>query len=372
VDSLNHEDDMSQPRHDLVKAAVTQLQAYDPHTRPGHVKLDANEHPFALPAMVREAVLRALDEVPIHRYPDPEAERLRGRLAQMFGATPEMLLLGNGSDELVQMALMACGAPGATALTPAPTFSMYRLGALMLDQRAVEVPLTPDWGLDLPQMLAAVERVQPRVIFVANPNNPTANCFQPEALLQLIEAAPGVIVIDEAYYEFSAQTVLPWLKTFPHLIVFRTLSKVGMAGLRIGILMGNPELVQEINKVRLPYNLNAYSQVAADVVLQHWEMIAPEFPKIISERERLRERLGQIPGVMVFPSQANFLLARIAAGGARVWEALGEQGILVRHFPGSSALQDCLRITVGTPAENDLLITTLQAIIAVMPPVPQR
>jgi histidinol-phosphate aminotransferase len=373
VDSLlNHEDDMSQPRHGLVKSAVTQLQAYDPHTRPGHVKLDANEHPFALPAPVRDAVLRALDEVPIQRYPDPAAERLRGRLAKMLGVTPEMLLLGNGSDELVQMVLMACGAPGETVLTPSPTFSMYRIGALMLDQRAAEVPLTDDWGLDLPQMLAAMARERPRVVFVATPNNPTANGFEAEALRQLIEAAPGVIVIDEAYYEFSGRTVVPLLTTYPHLVVFRTLSKVGMAGLRVGILVGNPALVQEINKVRLPYNLNAYSQVAAEVVLQHWETIAPEFPQIIREREQLRERLGQIPGVTVFPSQANFLLARIAAGGAQVWKALGEQGILVRHFPGSSALQDCLRITVGTPAENDLLSTTLQAILAAMPPVPQR
>jgi histidinol-phosphate aminotransferase len=372
VASLNHEDDMSQLRHDLVKPAVTQLQAYDPHTRPGHVKLDANEHPFTLPATLREAVLRALDGVPIQRYPDPTAERLRGTLAKRLGVTPEMLLLGNGSDELVQMVLMACGAPGATVLTPTPTFSMYRLGALMLDQRIVEVALTSEWELDLPPLLAAIEREQPRVIFVVNPNNPTANCSEPAALRQLIEAAPGVIVIDEAYYEFSAQTVLPWLKAFPHLIVFRTLSKVGMAGLRVGILAGNPALVREINKVRLPYNLNAYSQVAAEVVMQHWEMIAPEFQTVIRERERLRTRLAQLPGVTAFPSQANFLLAHFAAGGAEVWEALGEQGILVRHFPGSLALQDCLRITVGTPAENDLLITALKAIIAAMPPVPQR
>jgi histidinol-phosphate aminotransferase len=187
----------------------------------------------------------------------------------------------------------------------------------------------------------------------------------------VIEAAPGVVIIDEAYHEFSGQTILPLLKIYPHLILFRTLSKVGMAGLRVGILVGNPELVREISKVRLPYNLNVYSQVAAEVVLRHWQMIAPEFHTVIREREWLRERLGQIPGVRVFPSQANFLLARVAAGGAQVWEALGAQGILVRHFPGSPALQNCLRITVGTPAENNILTTTLRAIIATMPPLAQ-
>jgi histidinol-phosphate aminotransferase len=185
----------------------------------------------------------------------------------------------------------------------------------------------------------------------------------------MIEAVPGVIVIDEAYYAFSGQTVLPLLQSYPHLLVFRTLSKVGMAGLRVGILVGHPELVYEINKVRLPYNLNAYSQAAAVVVLQHWERLAPEFGAILQERERLREELGRFAGVTVFPSQANFLLARLDAGAARMWELLGEHGVLVRHFPGAPALQDCLRITVGTPAENLFLTTTWQTIVETFQPL---
>ena len=360
---------MNSLRPDLIKPVVTQLQAYDPCKRPGQVKLDANEHPFVLPPVVHEAVLQALAVLPINRYPDPTAEGLRGTLAKRLDVAPDMLLLGNGSDELVPMVLMACGAPGAAVLTPTPTFSMYRIGAQMLDQQAVEVPLTAEWGLDMPQMLAAIERERPRVTFLATPNNPTANCFAGEALRQLIEAAPGVVVIDEAYHAFSGQTVLPLLKAHPHLLVFRTLSKVGMAGLRVGILIGNPELIRQIDKVRLPYNLNVYSQVAAEVVLHHWEMIAPEFQTIIREREQLRERLERIPGLTVYPSQANFLLVHLAASGAKVWEALGAHGILVRYFPGAAALQDCLRITVGTPAENELLTTTLQTIVADLQPL---
>jgi histidinol-phosphate aminotransferase len=360
---------MSSTRHNLIKPVVAQLQAYDPYKRPGQVKLDANEHPFTLPPVVQDAVLQALAAVAINRYPDPEAEGLRRTLAKRLGVSADMLVLGNGSDELVQMVLMACGAPGAAVLTPAPTFSMYRIGAVTLDQRAVEVPLTAGWGLDVSQMLAAIERERPRITFLATPNNPTANCFEAHAVRQLIEAAPGVIVIDEAYHEFSGQTVLPLLKAYPHLLVFRTLSKVGMAGLRVGILIGDPALVREIDKVRLPYNLNTYSQVAAEVVLQHWEMIAPEFQTIVRQRERLRERLAHLPGVTVYPSQANFLLAHVAAGGAKVWEALGEHGILVRYFPGSPALKDCLRITVGTPTENELLTATLQTIVGALQPV---
>jgi histidinol-phosphate aminotransferase len=356
---------------EMIKSAVTRLQAYDPDKRPGPVKLDANEHPYALPPSVQAAVLRALAEIAINRYPDPEAEGLRHALARRLGVAPDMLLLGNGSDELVQMVLVACGTPGAAVLTPAPTFSMYRIGAQMLDQRAVEVALTPTWELDLPRMLAAMAQEQPRVTVLATPNNPTANCFDDDVVHQLIEAAPGVIVIDEAYHEFSGRTVLPLLKTYPHLIVFRTLSKVGMAGLRVGVLVGNPEVVRELNKARLPYNLNAYSQVAAEVVLQHWGMISPEFQTIIRERERLRERLGRIPRVTVFPSHANFLLVRVAAGAATVWQGLGEEGILVRRFPESPALQDCLRITVGTPAENELLISSVEAIVATLQPMIQ-
>jgi histidinol-phosphate aminotransferase len=360
---------MNPTRQELVKPSVAQLQAYDPHKRPGQVKLDANEHPFALPPVIREAVMQALAHVSINRYPDPEAESLRRTLAKRLDVTPDMLLLGNGSDELVQMVLLACGAPGAAVLTPTPTFSMYGLGARVLDQRAVEVSLTAEWELDMPQMLTAIARQRPRVTFLATPNNPTANCFADVAVRQLIEAVPGVIVVDEAYFEFSGQTVLPLLQSSPHLLVLRTLSKVGMAGLRVGILVGNPEIIDEINKVRLPYNLSAYSQVAAAVVLQHWEMLAPEFRTIIEERERLRQRLGRVPGVTVFPSQANFLLVRIDAGAAKVWEALGAHGILVRYFPGSPALQDCLRITVGTPHENEFLTAALQTIVASLQPL---
>jgi histidinol-phosphate aminotransferase len=360
---------MNPRRHHPIKPAVAQLQAYDPHKRLGQVKLDANEHPFALPPALREAVLQALTAVSINRYPDPEAAGLRHALAKMLDVTPDMLLLGNGSDELVQMVLMACGTPEERVLTPTPTFSMYGLGARILDQRVVEVPLTADWDLDMPQMLAAIAREQPRVTFLATPNNPTANCFASTAVRQLIEAVPGVIVIDEAYYEFSGQTVLPLLQTYPHLLVFRTLSKIGMAGLRVGILVGHPKLVYEINKVRLPYNLSAYSQAAALVVLQHWERLTPEFRTIIYERERLRESLGRFSGVTVFPSQANFLLARLDVGAARMWEALGEHGILVRHFPESPALQDCLRITVGTPHENTLLATTWQTLVETFQPL---
>jgi histidinol-phosphate aminotransferase len=360
---------MNSFRTELIKPVVTQLDAYDPYKRPGQVKLDANEHPFALPPVVHEAVMQALATQPINRYPDPAAESLRRTLAKRLDVVPDMLVLGNGSDELVQMVLIACGTPGAAILTPTPTFSMYRIGAQLLDQQAVEVPLTAEWGLDMPQMVAAIERERPRVTFLATPNNPTANCFAGEALRQLLEAAPGVVVVDEAYHAFSGQTVVPLLKAYPHLLVFRTLSKVGMAGLRVGILIGDPELIRQIDKVRLPYNLNSYSQIAAEVVLQHWEMIAPEFQMIIREREQLRERLAHIPGVTVYPSQANFLLAHIAAGGAKVWEALGARGILVRYFPGSAALHDCLRITVGTPAENDLLVTTLQTVAADLQPL---
>jgi histidinol-phosphate aminotransferase len=333
------------------------------------VKLDANEHPFTLPPVVHDAVLQALAAPSINRYPDPEAAALKHALAMRLDVSPDMLLLGNGSDELVQMVLMACGAPREAVLTPTPTFSMYRIGAQILDQQVVEVSLTADWGLDMPRMLVATERERPRVTFLATPNNPTANCFAGEAVRQLIEAVPGVIVIDEAYHAFSGQTVLPWLNTYPHLLVFRTLSKIGMAGLRVGILIGNPDLIQQIDKVRLPYNLNMYSQVAAEVVLQHWEMIAPEFQTIVRERQQLHARLERMPGVTVYPSQANFLLVHFAAGGAQVWEALGVHGILVRHFPGPPALQDCLRITVGTPAENELLITTLQTIMADLQPL---
>jgi histidinol-phosphate aminotransferase len=348
----------------LIKPAVAQLQAYEPHKRPGHVKLDANEFPYPLPASVREAVLRALSSVEVHRYPDPEAEHLRRLVGRWIGVDTEMILLGNGSDEIIQLLLMACGRPGAAVLMPAPTFSMYRIAAQTLDQRPVEVPLTETWDLDVAGMSAAMAQERPAVTFLATPNNPTANRFDDAAVRALIAAAPGIIAVDEAYQPFSGQTFVPLLRANPHLVILRTFSKIGLAGLRVGVLVGAPELIAQINKARAPYNVNAYSQVAAAVVLEHWDLIVPQIHALLRERERLRTRLADLPGVTVYPSDANFLLVRFAMGGLRVWEALGARGILVRHYGDAAGLQDCLRITVGTPAENDELIAALQAIAA--------
>jgi histidinol-phosphate aminotransferase len=176
-------------------------------------------------------------------------------------------------------------------------------------------------------------------------------------------------VVDEAYHPFSGQTFLPLLRTHPHLVVLRTFSKIGLAGLRVGILVANPELIAQINKVRAPYNLNAYSQIAAEVVLAHWPLIVPQIQEVLHERQRLCEHLSALPGVTVYPSDANFLLMRFAMGGIKVWEALGAQGILVRHYGDASGLRDCLRITVGTPAENNMLLAALQGITTATPPL---
>ncbi|HXH10076.1 MAG TPA: histidinol-phosphate transaminase [Alphaproteobacteria bacterium] len=360
---------MNPPTQELVKPTIAQLQAYDPHKRPGHVKLDANEFPYPLPAAVREAVLQALAEVDVNRYPDPEAERLRQAIGRWIGVDPAMMLLGNGSDEVIQMLLMACGRPNGVVLTPAPTFPMYRIAAQVLDQRPIEVPLTPDWSLDLPSMRQTMEHQRPAVTFIATPNNPTANRFDDAAVRALIDAAPGIIAIDEAYHPFSGQTFLPLLERNSHLVILRTFSKIGLAGLRVGILLANAELIAQINKVRAPYNVNAYSQTAAEVVLAHWASIAPQIQEILRERRRLCDRLASLPGVTVYPSDANFLLVRFAMGGSKVWKALGERGILVRSYGDAYGLQNCLRITVGTPPENDLLLEALQAITAEMQPL---
>ena len=349
--------------------AVRNLPTYHPPLggRKG-LRLDFNENTVGCSPAVLER-LRSITPEDLARY--PEREPVEAVAASYLGVKPEEVLLTNGVDEAIHLVCETYLEPGDEVLMVVPTFSMYQIGTQMLDQHAVEVPLTQTWRLDVSRMLEAIERERPRIMFIATPNNPTANCFDGQAVRQLIEAAPGVIVIDEAYYDFSSQTVLPLLHAYPHLIIFRTLSKVGLAGLRVGMLLANPGLIHEINKVRLPYNINTYSQVAADVVLQHWDVIAPQFKEIRRERGLLSERLGEIPGVTVFPSDANFLLAHMAAGGAKVWEALGAQGILVRHFPGSAALKDCLRITVGTPAENEALVTALRAIVTAMQPLPR-
>ena len=358
----------------LIRPEVAALRAYHVEAPPGDrpwVKLDANESPFALGSAMREELAaelaKALADVELHRYPDPEARELRRLLARDLGVTPEQVLATNGSDEAIQMLLTAVAGPGVTVAAPVPTFVMYELGARVLGLRFLGVPLSDGFDLDAAQFCAALKVVPPRLVFLAWPNNPTGRLYDVAAVEEIVRLCNGqgceaLVVVDEAYTHYAGQTFLPKLGQYPNLVILRTLSKIGLAGIRLGILVANAAVVEEVNKVRLPYNVNSLSQAAARVVLGHPEVVKSHASAVVRERDRVLSRLREVPGLTVYPSQANFVLIRTARPGDEVYRGLFERGILVRNFSRTPSLADCLRVTIGTPEENEAFLSALSAV----------
>ncbi len=326
------------------------------------IKLDAMENPYPLPDWLRKELGVRIQESEINRYPDSTGAALRARIARYAGVRPEQVALGNGSDEIIQMLLLTLGEPGSAVCFPTPTFAMYGLTATVTAHRTVEVPLRPDWSLDVEEMSAALRRDRPALLFLAYPNNPTGNCFDLqgiEAILQAAEETDTGVVVDEAYIDFSGRTLVPLLERSAHLAILRTFSKLGLAGLRLGYLLARTELIQQVHKVRLPYNVGRATQALADLLLDHRRVLKTQVRTIRSERERLYQALGKLPGVTPFPSDANFLLFRSAWPADAVHAALLQQGILIKNLSRPGLLERCLRVTVGTPEENDAFLETL-------------
>jgi len=350
----------------LVRPEIRALSAYHVAPAKGMVKLDAMENPHPLPPGLAAQMGERLARVAVNRYPDPTAPGLKARLRAAMRVPEHLdLLLGNGSDEVLQVIAMALARPGAVALAPEPSFAMYRLSAIACGLRYVGVPLARDFSLDEAALLAAIERERPALTWIAYPNNPTGNLFPREAILRVIAASPGLVVVDEAYYAFSGgATLLGEVGRHPNLLLVRTVSKLGLAGLRLGLAIGPRDWLGELEKLRLPYNVNALSMAAAELLLDHLDVLEAQTRAIVAERTRLETALDAIPALERFPSAANFVLVRVP-DAPRAFGALERRGILVRNFHGSHPLlEHCLRLTVGTPDENDRLLEALVPAIA--------
>jgi histidinol-phosphate aminotransferase len=349
------------PEH-LIRDEIRALAAYHVPDSAGMVKLDAMENPYALPPDMTEEIGRIAARAALNRYPDPAAHALKRRLRETMAVPAEAdLLLGNGSDELIQVLACAVARPGAVLLGIEPSFVMFKMIATFAGLKYAGVPLRSDFTLDLPALLEAVRTARPALIFIAYPNNPTGNLFDAQALEQVIAAAPGLVVIDEAYHAFAQRSFLPRLPAHSNLLVMRTLSKLGLAGLRLGLLAGSAQWLDELDKVRLPYNVNVLSQQVAQYVMGRTDVLEAQAAAIRSERTRLLTKLSSMGGVEVFPSDANFILLRMA-GAAGVFEGLKRRGVLIKKLDGSHAmLKDCLRVTVGTPEQNDRFLDALRA-----------
>ena len=350
-----------------VRPEIRAISAYHVPEAAGLVKLDAMENPYVWPEALRAEWLEVLRRVDVNRYPHPQAPQLKLALRQTM-AIPEHagVLLGNGSDELIQMLAMTVGGPDRVILSLEPSFVMYRMIATFTGMRYVGVALrAADFSLDAEALLQAVERDQPALIFIAYPNNPTANLFDQGALLRLLDAAPGLVVIDEAYAAFTDASFMPYLGQYPNLLVMRTLSKMGLAGLRLGLLAGPEPWISQIDKTRLPYNIGVLTQVSADFALRHKALFDEQTRAIRQARDGLFAALAALSGVSSYPSQANYILCRLPQGRAlAVHEGLRQQGVLVKNLHGSHPLlQECLRITVGTEAENKRLLDALRGLL---------
>jgi len=350
----------------IIRPDVLAMSSYAVADASGLIKLDAMENPFPLPPALAADLGRYLAEVALNRYPAPRPQVLLDKLRAVMQVPSGCdLLLGNGSDELISIIATACARPGAAVLAPLPGFVMYQMSTQLAQMRFIGVPLTPDFQLDAPAMLAAVAAEKPAVIYLAYPNNPTGALFDDAVIERIVAAAPNsLIVIDEAYQPFAERSWMPRAAEFPNLVVMRTLSKLGLAGIRLGYLAGRPEWIAQFDKVRPPYNINVLTQASATFLLDHVDVLDEQAAQLRIQRAEMAAALASLPGLTVYPSAANFLLVRFA-NAAHVFDALLAAGILVKNVSKMHPLlTNCLRLTVGAPHENAQLLAALRSAVA--------
>jgi histidinol-phosphate aminotransferase len=350
----------------LIRPEIRALSAYPVADARGLIKLDAMENPYPWPGPLMEAWLEGLRRVELNRYPDASGTALKARLrASMPVPAGVELLLGNGSDEIIQILIASVAAPGAVVLSVEPSFVMYRTIARFLGVDYVGVPLDTEFRIDPEAMLDAIRRRRPALVFLAHPNNPTGNQFDPDVMARIIRSTPGLVVVDEAYFAFADHSFLPEVLDHPNLLVMRTVSKLGLAGLRLGFLAGAGVWLNELEKLRLPYNINTLTQLTAEFALRHKDELDRQARQIRTARAALGCALSELAGLTAFPSDANFILFRVAEGrGQGVFEGLREQGVLIKNLTGAApALHDCLRVTVGTEEQNGRFLDALRLLL---------
>lgn len=351
-----------------IRPEIQALSAYHVPDPGDWIKLDAMENPYHWPEPLQQEWLDSVRTIEINRYPDPAARELSAQLGQEMGIPDGCeIVLGNGSDELIQMLLMAVAEPGRTVMAPEPTFVMYRMITSFVGMDFVGVPLDSNFNLDIGAMIKAIEQHQPAVLFLAYPNNPTGNLWSVDDIQRILHAAPGFVVVDEAYHVFAEKSFMGRIPEHENLLVMRTLSKMGLAGLRLGLMAGDPKWIGEINKVRLPYNINVLTQHAASFILKHSSVLHEQAERLRHDRDIMLDKMAAITAIeQVYPSQANFILFRVASGCAdKLFEEIKARGVLIKNMtPAGAPLTDCLRVTVSTPEENGKFMDALMAGLA--------
>jgi histidinol-phosphate aminotransferase len=348
---------------DVIKPEVRGLTAYTLKHFDADVKLDQNENPYELPADLKLEVVDRVLRRPWGRYPEFVPAGLIKTLSKFTGWTEEGILVGNGSNELIQASLSVTLGPGRRLAVPQPTFTLYKLMATTLQASIDQILLDADTlAFDVDKLVATARTAD--VVVVCTPNNPTGNLLEREALTAVLRNAKGLVVVDEAYHEFSGQTALPFLSQHRNLVVLRTFSKaMAAAGLRFGYMMAHPEIAREVFKSKLPYNVNIFTLAAAEVIIEKHDVLDRGIKNLIRERDRVFAELEKRPAIQAFPSKANFILIRTAKPARELFDALYGQGVLVRDVSAYPLLERCLRISIGTPEENTRFLAALDRVM---------
>ena len=345
---------------------LASIEPYDPKYIPADVMISANENPLDVPFEIRREVERAIRKVPFNRYPDPLANQLRDMIADANGLERDQVLMGNGGDELLFGMTLAFGGPGRTFLNMPPTFSVYVNNAQLTNTSIVNVPRRSDFTVDEDAVIERLSQGDIDYTIVTSPNNPTGDTVTGAFVKRMLEASDTLVMVDEAYFEFSRYTARPLLEQFENLVILRTFSKAfSMAGVRLGYLLGSEAALREFKKVRQPYSVDAVSQAIARVVFQSRAQFEKGIDAIISERSRMFDILEEMPGLTAFPSESNYILFRLDEqhDAGKVWQSLLDQGVLIRDFSRSQYLENCLRVSIGTEAETTRFLETLAGIL---------
>ena len=342
----------------ILRKNIKKLKPYSTKKTDCKIKLDANENPFDFPMELKEIILKDLFKHPFNRYPDHEASEIKKLLSKEINANKDRITVGNGSDELIQSLTLAFGAKGSLFFYP--SFSMYGIISAVCNTKPKVISLDKQFNIDMNTTLRYIKKNQPSLIFIGYPNNPTGNCFSKEKIINIIQSSSGLVVMDEAYSEFSKKTFLPLINKYDNLVILRTFSKAyGLAGCRIGYMIASEKVVEQVNKVKLPFNLNSISQRIGTIALKHKKKCNEAVEIIISERSRLMKEMQGISAIYTFPTEANFILFKPKIPSQTVFSQLLKNGILIRDVADNRLLKNCLRITVGKPSENDAFLQSL-------------
>ncbi|KXG77211.1 histidinol-phosphate transaminase [Thermotalea metallivorans] len=349
--------------NNLIKDAVRSLRPYKTGQKVLNVKLDANESPYAIFHEIKDDFLEMIGKAVFHRYPDSDSVQLRKALANYTNVKKENIICGNGSDEIIQMIVHSFIDKDDCIVIHKPTFSMYQIFTQMVGGKTIEVPCLEGFGIDIGGIIEGANKNKAKVIFLCNPNNPTGATLSRDAIMEILMNTKALVVVDEAYYEFFGETVVPLVREWKRLVVLRTLSKAfGLAGLRIGYGIAHEETMEILYRVKPPYNLNILSQAAGEFIMKEINRIQPYIQRIKLERDYLAEELSKVENIKVFPSAANFLWIQVK-GAREVAKAMEEKGIGIKIFSNGPELENFIRITVGSRYENDQLLEMLRGVV---------